>query len=266
MAIHPASLPQPRPAAHAPAPWRERTLARLVTHVRAVLPVSAVAFVTARSDDGARSRSAGSRDEDLRVAMEASLSRIVRAALAAAPARGRLAGRARPDGRDQPPSSARRAPQRVWEGYRAASVIVCPVRGEIGTPARRARGGLARRDAAARTSSCQRSRPWPTSRRWRSSARACSRPRVAAPATSCASSAPPRRCRPRWSPNEVYMRVVEHAAAITGGTCALLTRLNARAGEVRTAAKVNFSEELAAQLVLARQRKLRRTWRARARR
>ena len=50
-------------------------------------------------------------------------------------------------------------------------------------------------------------------------------------------------------PGEVYVRVVEHAAAITGGTHALLTRLNARAGEVRTAAQVNFSDELAAQLV-----------------
>ena len=49
--------------------------------------------------------------------------------------------------------------------------------------------------------------------------------------------------------NEVYTRVVEHAAAITGGTHALLTRLNARAGELRTAAQVDFSDELAARLV-----------------
>ena len=50
-------------------------------------------------------------------------------------------------------------------------------------------------------------------------------------------------------PSEVYTRVVEHAAAITGATHALLTRLNARAGELRTAAQVNFSDELASQLV-----------------
>jgi hypothetical protein len=50
-------------------------------------------------------------------------------------------------------------------------------------------------------------------------------------------------------PSEVYTRVVQHAAAITGGTHALLTRLNARAGELRTAAQVNFSDELAEQLV-----------------
>ena len=65
-------------------------------------------------------------------------------------------------------------------------------------------------------------------------------------------------------PDEVYSRVVEHAAAITGGTHALLTRLNARAGELRTAAQVDFSDELAAQLVVARQRQRSARWRARA--
>ncbi len=49
-------------------------------------------------------------------------------------------------------------------------------------------------------------------------------------------------------PAEVYVRVVQHAAAITGATCALLTRLNGRAGEVRTAATVDCSDELAAQV------------------
>jgi serine phosphatase RsbU (regulator of sigma subunit) len=46
----------------------------------------------------------------------------------------------------------------------------------------------------------------------------------------------------------VYVRVTEHAARITNGSCALLTRLNARAGEVRTAATVDCPEELAAEL------------------
>jgi GAF domain-containing protein len=50
-------------------------------------------------------------------------------------------------------------------------------------------------------------------------------------------------------PSAVYTRVVEHAAAITGGTHALLARLNARAGELRTAAQVNFSDELAERVV-----------------
>src|SRR5215210_5746969 len=77
MAIHPASLPTPS-APTPPAPWRERTLSRLVTHVRAVLPVSAVAFVTAESDDSAEEPIGWFADEDLRVAVEASLSRMVR--------------------------------------------------------------------------------------------------------------------------------------------------------------------------------------------
>ena len=45
----PSTLPPAPPAPSTPAPWRERTLARLVSHVRAVLPVSAVAFVTAEA-------------------------------------------------------------------------------------------------------------------------------------------------------------------------------------------------------------------------
>jgi GAF domain-containing protein len=49
-------------------------------------------------------------------------------------------------------------------------------------------------------------------------------------------------------PAEVYVRVTTHAAAITGATCALITRLNARAGELRTAATLDVPEELAAQL------------------
>ncbi len=49
-------------------------------------------------------------------------------------------------------------------------------------------------------------------------------------------------------PAEVYVRVAEHAAAITGATCALLTRLSPRTGEVRTAARVGCPEELAAEL------------------
>src|SRR4051812_31413075 len=45
--LSPASAPPTTPA-----PWRERTLARLVQHVRVVLPVSAVAFVTEDEDSG----------------------------------------------------------------------------------------------------------------------------------------------------------------------------------------------------------------------
>ena len=44
------------PAQEASTPWRERTLERLVQHVRAVLPVSAVVFLPAESS-GARTMS-----------------------------------------------------------------------------------------------------------------------------------------------------------------------------------------------------------------
>ena len=59
-------------------------------------------------------------------------------------------------------------------------------------------------------------------------------------------------------PGEVYTRVVEHAAAITGGTHALLTRLNARAGELRTAAQVDFSGRAGRAARVAGQQQLRR--------
>jgi hypothetical protein len=42
--------------------------------------------------------------------------------------------------------------------------------------------------------------------------------------------------------------VAEHAAGITGATCALLTRLSTRTGEARTAANVGCSDEVAAHL------------------
>jgi len=43
---------------------------------------------------------------------------------------------------------------------------------------------------------------------------------------------------------EVYDRIVRHAAAVTGGTRALLSRLGVRLREVRTVARVNFSDDL----------------------
>ena len=247
MAIHPASLPAPS-APMPPAPWRERTLARLVAHVRAVLPVSAVAFVTAPSDEGANEPIGWFAHDDLRVAIEASLSRMVRPRSLLLPRVD--AWQAAPDLMEAISAElgAARA-QRVWEGYRAASVIVCPVRGEIGRPLgalvvasldeRRPLGRAelptveALADLAAMT--LERTALLETEGRH---AREELRLKRAAEAVSAS-----------LDPNEVYARVVEHAAAITGATHALLTRLNARAGELRTAARVNFSDELASQLV-----------------
>ena len=107
-------------------------------------------------------------------------------ALARAPARGRLAGSTRPEGGDQRGAWRGAGAARVGELSRGLGDRVPGARRDR-PAAGRARGGLARRDATARKrASCRRSRRWPTSRQWRSSGPACSRPRAAAPATSCA--------------------------------------------------------------------------------
>jgi GAF domain-containing protein len=245
---HLSALPS-SPATTSPAPWRERTLARLVAHVRAVLPVSAVAFVTAEPDELATERPAGwFASEDLRAAVEASLGWMLRSRSLLLPRVD--AWEAAPDLMEAISSQlGEERAQSVWGSYRAASVIVCPLRGEVGTPL----GALivasldenrplgpeqlpvveALADLAAmaleRTSLLE-----TEGRRARDELRL----KQAAAAVSAS-----------LDPSEVYMRVVEHAAVITGGTHALLTRLNARAGELRTAAQVDFSDELVEQLV-----------------
>ncbi len=246
---HAASAPSSSPGPSPPAPWRERTLSRLVTHVRAVLPVSAVAFVTADSEKPADLQSTGwFATEDLRAAVEASLSRMVRSRCLLLPRVD--AWEAAPDLMEAMSEQlGEEHAQRVWESYRAASVIVCPVRGEIGKPL----GALI-------VASLDESRPLEPEQL----------PMVEALADLAAMAlertslleTEGRRARDELrlkraaaavseslDPGEVYTRVVEHAAAITGGTHALLTRLNARAGELRTAAQVNFSDELAEQVV-----------------
>jgi GAF domain-containing protein len=246
--IHPGTLRStPEPAS--PAPWRERTLSRLVAHVRAVLPVSAVAFVTVESAEGSAQRPAGwFANDDLQVALEASLPRMLRTRSLLLP---------RVDAWEAAPDLMKaisvelgeERAEEVWDSYRAASVIVCPVRGEVGSPL----GALV-------VASLDESRPLGTAQL----------PMVEALADLAAMAlertslleTEGRRARDELrlkraaaavsaslDLSEVYTRVVEHAAAITGGTHALLTRLNARAGELRTAAQVDFSDELAARLV-----------------
>jgi GAF domain-containing protein len=217
--------------------------------VRAVLPVSAVAFVTAEPGELASRRPAGwFANEDLRAAVEASLGRMLRSRSLLLPRVD--AWEAAPDLMEAISAElGEERAQRVWESYRAASVIVCPVRGEIG----RSLGALV-------VASLDESRPLGTAQL----------PMVEALADLAAMAlertnlleTEGRRARDELrlkraaaavsaslDPAEVYTRVVEHAAAITGGTHALLTRLNARAGELRTAAQVDFSDELAEQVV-----------------
>src|SRR5215211_1213457 len=233
------------PAQEASTPWRERTLERLVQHVRAVIPVSAVVFLPEESSGG---RSVGwFADESLRDAMEASMRRLARGRALLLP---RVeAWQAAPELMDAIAAElGMERARKAWATYRPASVIACPVRGEFG----RQLGTLvvASLDGRRRLGKAQ-------------------QPTVEALADLAAISlertdlleAEGRRARDELKlkraaeaisgsldPAEVYVRVTSHAAAITGASCALITRLGARAGEVRTAAMLDCPEDLAAQL------------------
>jgi GAF domain-containing protein len=241
----PTTLPASGPAAAPPAPWRERTLTRLVQHVRAVLPVSGVAFLTEDADDG---RPVGwFADEDLRAAMEASMRRITR---------GRPLLLARVEAWQAAPELmdaiaaelGQERARRAWATFRTASLIACPVRGEFGTElgvlvvasldGRRRLGSeqLPTVEALADLAAISLER---TDLLEAEGRRARDELKLKRAAEAISSS---------LDPAEVYVRVAKHAAEVTGATCALLTRLNSRGGEVRTAATANCPEELAAQL------------------
>ena len=243
----PGTLPPTSPVLAAPAPWRERTLARVVEHVRAVLPVSAVAFVA--GDQGAAAHVGASwfAREDLRGAMEASMGRLVRSRPLLLP---RVeAWQAAPELMDAIAAVlGQEAAGGAWATFRGASVISCPVRGEFG-------GQL----GALIVASLNERRPLGTEQL----------PTVEALADLAAMAlertdlleAEGRRARDEnrlkraaeavsgsLDPSEVYVRVVAHAAEVTGATCTLLTRLNPRTREVRTAARVGCEEDVAREL------------------
>jgi serine phosphatase RsbU (regulator of sigma subunit) len=241
----PSTLPPAPPAQSAPAPWRERTLARLVQHVRAVLPVSAVAFVTDESADAASV--SWFEGDDLRAGLGACMPRLARARPLMLP---RVeAWQAAPELMDAMTAElGEEAAHRAWEVVRASSLIAWPVRGEFGSQL----GALV-------VASADRRRPLGRGHL----------PTVEALADLAAISlertslleAEGRRARDELrlkraaeeisgtlEPAEVYVRVAEHAAAVCGGTCSLLTRLNSRVAETRTAATVHCPEEIAAKL------------------
>jgi serine phosphatase RsbU (regulator of sigma subunit) len=236
--------PPPGPRAQ----WRERTLDRVVQHVRGVLPVSAVAVVTA---DGDLARGGGAAawfaDDDLRRAVEATIGRMLRGNTLLLP---RVeAWQAAPELREEIDAGLDEASaQAAWDAFRTASVIVCPVRGETGS--RLGALVVASRDDQRPLGSDQ----LPT-------VEALADLAAIALERTTLLEAEGRRARDELrlkraaeavseslDPADVYVRVTRHAAAITGATSALLTRLTARSGEVRTAATVDCSEELAAQL------------------
>jgi serine phosphatase RsbU (regulator of sigma subunit) len=241
----PAAAPAPTPAA----PWQERTLARLVQHVRAVLPVSAVAFVPVDADGGPAGTPAGwFASDDLRLAMEASMDRLVRTRSLILPRVD--AWEAAPELLDALAARlGERRAREVWEGYSGASVIVCPVRGEIGRPL----GALVVASLDDRRALATDQLP---------TVQALAGLAAMALERTNLLEAEGRRARDELrlkraaeaisgslDPNDVYVRVAEHAASITGATSALLTRLRPRAGDFRTAASVDCPPELAAQLV-----------------
>lgn len=245
MMTQPSTLPPTAPAPTAPAAWRERTLSRLVQHVRTVLPVSAVAFVREEPSDGGPAGWFAS--EDLRDAMEASMGLLVRGRALLLP---RVeAWQAAPELLNAMTAElgAKRGSE-VWVKYRSASVIACPVRGEFGsqlgtlvvasldTRRRLGTDQLPTVEALADLAAISLERTELLEAEGR---RARDELRLKRAAEAISGS---------LDPAEVYARVTSHAAEITGATCALLTRLNARAGEVRTAASVDCSDELAAEL------------------
>ena len=245
----PKTLPPTSPESPvATAPWRERTLARVVEQVRAVLPVSAVAFVALDPGDAREGRHAAwYAQEDLRAAMEASMTRLVRSRALLLP---RVeAWQAAPELMDA--MAARlgtEAALEAWATFRGASVICCPVRGEFGSQL----GALV-------VASLDERRPLGTDQV----------PTVEALADLAAMAlertdlveAEGRRARDELrlkraaeaassslDPNEVYVRVAAHAGEVTGATCTLLTRLNPRTHEARTVASVGCPDEVATRL------------------
>jgi GAF domain-containing protein len=237
----PATLPPASSPTPPSTPWRERTLARLVQHVRAVLPVSAVAFATGDGVVG------WFDDHELQAGLTASMSQLARSRPLLLP---RLeAWQASPALMDAMAAElGREGARRAWATMRRASLISCPVRGEFGNQL----GALV-------VASIDRRRPLGKQQL----------PTVEALADLAAISlertslleAEGRRARDELKlkraaedisgtlePAEVYVRVAEHAASITGADCALLTRLNSRARETRTAASVGCSDDVASRL------------------
>ena len=119
----------PAPDPPTPTPWRQRTLELLVQHVRAVLPVAAVAFVIEDTADG--EPVGWFSDDDLRAALITCMPQLVRPRTLLLP---RIdAWQAAPELLDMTTAQlGDEAAQRAWATLRGASLIACPVRGEFG--------------------------------------------------------------------------------------------------------------------------------------
>ncbi len=226
--------------------------------MRDLIPVGAVTFVTVDEQRGTVEGSAGwFADEDLRDVLGAPrslpLDRRRRGLVETALERERPLLLPRVDAWQAAPdllagaveALGRARAERVWSTYRGASVIACPLRTEIG----HALGVLV-------VASLDPARPLDTNDVRTVEVVAD----LAAMALERASllEAEGRLARDELrltragealsaslDLDEVYREVVGHAAEVTGATKALLTRLNARRGELRTAASVDFSDGVA---------------------
>jgi GAF domain-containing protein len=222
-----AAIPLASPASDRPS-FRERTLARLVEHVRALIPVSAVTLATRDRRDAAIERSAGwYASPELRQAMDALVGTLAE--------RDRSLFLPRLDAWQAAPEAL------VEEGsaLRGASVIACPLRTEIGhllgvlvvasvdpvPPLHR--GDLSTVGVVADLAAMALERAGlleEESRRGHDELRL----KRAAEAVSASLEL-----------DEVYLRVAEQAAEVTGATQARLTRMSARSGELLTVAGVD---------------------------
>ena len=223
------------PAADRPS-FREKTLARLVEHARALLPAGAVTFVTVRH--GKVEHAAGwSVDPKLRETFE------MLAATVAEHDRTLFLPRVAA-------WEAARVPAAAGELLETASVVACPVRTETGQvlgalviasldpaqPMRRSDVGAVEAVADLAAMALERATLLEEE-----GLRVREEVRLKRAAESVSES---------LELDEVYRRVAEHAAEVTGAGQALLTRHAARSGELRTVASVDLSSRPAALLSL----------------
>jgi GAF domain-containing protein len=212
---------------------RERTLARLVEHVRTLIPADAVSFVTVRR--GKVEHTAGwFADTELRGSFEELAEAVAE--------RDRPLFLPRVDAWEAAAKLLRTGPRPLG----AASVVACPLRTEIG----QVLGALV-------VASIDPEHPLSKDDLGAVEVVAD----LAAMALERATLLEEEGLRVREEVllkraaesvseslelDEVYRRIAEHAAELTGASQALLTRLNARSGELRTAARVDLSEAPAA--------------------
>ena len=220
------------PAADQPS-LREGTLARLVDHVRALIPAGAVTFVTIRR--GKVEHTAGwFADPGLRTAFEELAQAVAE--------RDRTLFLPRVDAWEAAPKLLETAPRSLA----AASVVACPLRTEIGRvlgvlvvasldPDKPLRGGdLGAVEVVADLAAMALERATLLEEEGR---RMSEELRLKRAAESVSES---------LELDEVYRRVAEHAAEVTGAGHALLTRRGARSGNLRTVASVAAAAEPAA--------------------